>query len=58
MYPELTVTSEEKHSLVITDSSRKKSLGLIKEGMENTVFLETISSSGLPCFVLVLSEKT
>lgn len=39
MYPELTVTSEEKHSLVITDSSRKKSLGLIKEGMENTVFL-------------------
>ena len=40
MYPELTVTFEEKYSLVITDSSRKKkSLGFIKEGMEKTVFL-------------------
>lgn len=38
--PELAVTSEAKHSRVITDSSRKKSLGVIKEGMENSLFID------------------
>lgn len=40
MWPDLAVTSEAKHSRVITDSSRKKSLGVIKEGMENSLFID------------------
>lgn len=40
MWPELAVTSKAKHSHVITDSSRKKSLGVIKEGMENSLFID------------------
>lgn len=38
MGPELAVTSEEKYSHVIADSSRKKSLGVVKEGMEKSFY--------------------